>query len=167
MAKRVRSKSIRKVKARAFFATVYRVLARRYPPLSLEGSLSYGGRYNPPYQFGALYCGLTQTICWSELEKRIEGPIHRSRFKIVPIRARLQKVLDLTDPKVLLKLGIELKTLIHPTDRHLTRQIAVLAREAGFEAILAPSSAGPGQILAVFSDQLSSESKVEVVKKKK
>lgn len=76
-------------------------------------------------------------------------------------------MLDLTDPKVFSEIGVELESLIHPTDYHLTRQIALLAREAGFEAILAPSSTGPGQILAIFSDRLLYESKVEIVKRKK
>jgi len=167
VAKQIRSEYLRKVKPKAFQETVYRVLVRRFSPLSLEGSITFGGRYNPPYQFPALYCGFTPEICWSEIEKKIEGPIDRSRFKMTAIRVRLQKVLDLTDSKVLSALGIKPELLIHPTDHVLTRQIAILAREAGFEAILAPSSAGPEHILAIFSDRLSSKSKVEIVKRKK
>ena len=45
----------------------------------------------------------------------------------------------------------------------LTRQIAKEAREAGFEAIIAPSATGTGVILAIFSDCLDPRSRVEIV----
>ncbi len=136
-------------------------------PLSLEGSLMLGGRYNPPYQFGAIYCGWNEETCWAEIEKRLEGPVKRARFNVIPIRVHLNKVLDLTDPTVLSELKVERQDLTHPTDYTLTRRIANMAREAGFEAILAPSSASPGTIIAIFSDRLDTRSKLAVVKRRK
>lgn len=167
MAKRVRSQSIKKIKPRIFSARVFRIVARGFPPLSLEGSVAYGGRYNPPYQFGALYCGLSEEICQSEILKTLEGPIDRRRFIVASLSVRLQKVLDLTDEDIFAKLKIDSKSLIDPIDYNLTRRIAAEAREAGFEGILAPSARGTGRILAVFSDRLDRKSKITISKRRK
>lgn len=166
MPKAIRPALLKKIKAKPFRAKVYRIIARHYQhkPLSQEGSQSYGGRYNPPYQFGALYCGLSEEICWLEIEKRHEGPLKRTSFKLIPIHLHLKKVLDLTDSRVRTQLNIKLESLIHPTDYSVTLKIARAAREAGFEGILAPSSAGSGSILAIFLDRLLPQSKVIVRK---
>lgn len=166
MSKSVRSKRFGKIKPSKFRKRVYRIIARHYGqvPLSLEGSLIYGGRYNIPYQFGAIYCGITADVCWTEIEKKIEGPVKRSRFRVYQLQIYLQKVLDLTDPQVCTELKIYQESLIHPTQYVLTRQIAKEARNAGFEAIIAPSATGTGVILAIFSDSLDPRSRVEIVK---
>ncbi len=164
MPRAIRPALLKKIKAKPLRAKVYRIIALRYQhtPLSQEGSLSYGGRYNPPYQFGALYCGVSEEISWLEIEKRHEGPLKRSRFKLIPIHFHLQKILDLTDSRIRTQLNIKLESLTHPTDYTVTREIARIAREAGFEGILASSSAGSGNILAIFLDRLLPESKVIV-----
>jgi len=160
--KAIRPALLKKIKAKPLRARVYRIIARRYQHklFSQEGSLPYGGCYNPPYQSGALYCALSEEICWLEIEKRNEGPLKRGSFKFIPIHLHLQKVLDLTDSRIRTQLNIKLESLIHPTDYRVTREIARLAREAGFEGILAPSSAGSGSIFAIFLDRLLPQSKV-------
>lgn len=120
-----------------------------------------------PYQFGALYCGITEEVCWAEIEKKIEGPVKHSRFKVYQIRVDLQRVLDLTDPHVCNELKIAPEFLVHLSRYVLTQQIAKEAREIGFEAILAPSSTGAGVILAIFMDRLDLRSKIEIVDLKK
>ncbi|HLG21460.1 MAG TPA: RES family NAD+ phosphorylase [Candidatus Manganitrophaceae bacterium] len=134
------SERLRKIKPKGFQAKVYRILARHYQrqPLSLQGSLGLGGRYNPPYQFGALYCGLNEAVCWAEIEKKHEGPIRRDRFKLIPLHVRLTKVLDLTDLELLGRLQVAPEALTDPIDHSLTRRIAHEAREAGFEGIFWP-----------------------------
>ena len=121
MSKSVRSIRIEKIKSGKFRKRVYRINARHYgqTPLSLEGSLIYGGRYNIPYQFGALYCGITADVCWAEIEKKMEGPVKRSRFRVYKLQINLQKVLDLTDPQVCIELKIAQKSLIHPNQWQL------------------------------------------------
>jgi len=123
-----------------------------------------GGRYNPPYQFGAIYCGLSEATCWAEIDKKLEGPVRRKSFTVVALRINIQKVLNLSDPDLLSKLKIKRDQLTHPTDHTLTRLLAHTARALGFEAVLAPSSTGAGEILAIFSDCLIPPSKIAVVK---
>ncbi len=166
MSKQIRPALLKKTPSRTLQIKVYRVIVSQLAPLSLEGSLKFGGRYNTPYQFGAVYCAQKEETCWAEIEKKFEGPVKQSRFNVIPIRVHLNKVLDLTDPKVLSKLKITLQDLTLPNEYTLTRQIALSAREAGFEGIIAPSSAGPGTILAIFSDRLDSQSKLSIVKRR-
>jgi RES domain-containing protein len=132
----------------------------------MEGSITFGGRYNPSYQFGALYFGLTREICWKEIEKKNEGPVKRTRFKLLPIRVSLQKVLDLTDSSIQKVLALKNEDLVKPFDYDLTQKIAVRARQIGYEAVLAPSSAGEGKILAVFQDLLLQGSTLKIERKK-
>lgn len=169
MPKSIRSGRFGKIRSKRFRKRVYRIIARHYgrSPLSLEGSLIYGGRYNIPYQFGALYCGISEEVCWAEVEKKIEGPVKHSRFKVYQIRIDLQRVLDLTDSHVCNELKIAQESLVDQTQYVLTHQIAKKARETGFEAILALSSTGAGFILAIFTDRLDPRSKIEIVDLKK
>lgn len=126
----------------------------------MEGSVWFGGRYNPPGEFGALYCGLTTETCWAELETKHEGRLKRGGFRVVRVSVRLQRLLDLTASTVQDSLGLTADALTRPSDYALTRAIARSAREAGFEAILAPSAAGMGTILAIFADRLGEGSRV-------
>lgn len=134
--------------------------AYRDRALSLEGSLLIGGRYNPPFEFGALYGGESPEVCWAELEKKHEGPLKRGAFHIAPLAVRLRRVLDLTDPTICDHLGLTPEEITRPADYTVTRAIARAARAAGFEAILAPSSSGTGAILAIFTDRLGAGSTV-------
>jgi RES domain-containing protein len=111
-----------------------------------------------------LYCCLSKEICWLEIEKRNEGRLKRKAFKLIPLNIRLQKVLDLTDPRIRNQLKIKLESIAHPADHTVTWQIARISREAGLEGILAPSSAGSGSILAIFMDRLLPLSKVVIRK---
>jgi RES domain-containing protein len=160
----VHSRALRTVKPRRFAATVSRIIARVYGdrPLSLEGSLLYGGRYNPPSEFGALYCGLSPEICWAELENKHEGPLKRVAFRVVRVAVRLQRVLDLTEGAVQEMLGVTSADLTRRAEYTLTQAIARAARDTGFEAILAPSSTGTGAMLAIFADRLDDRSRVTV-----
>ena len=165
MSKPVSSKRLGKIKPKKLRKRVYRIIALYYEqlPLSLEGSLIYGGRYNKPYQFGALYCGINEEVCWAEIENRMEGPVKRSRFRVYQLQIHLQKVLDLTDPQICAELKIDTESLIHQNEYMFTRQISKEAREEGYEAIIAPSATGSGIILVIFSDRLDPRSKVEIV----
>lgn len=164
MALRLHPRTLRAVRPRRFEAAVYRIIAAAYRdrPLSLEGSVRYGGRYNAPGEFGALYCGLTTETCWTELEHKHEGPLKRSAFRVVRVSVRLQRVLDLTERTVQDALGVAPEALTRRAEYALTQAIAQSAREAGFEAILAPSSAGTGVILAIFTDRLGEGSRVAI-----
>jgi RES domain-containing protein len=139
----------------------YRLVSARYrEALSSErGAYLAGGRYNPPEQFGALYLGESPGVCRVELARQDLRSL--SRFVLGTFRVTLAKVCDLTDPAVLRALGIKRNDLVQD-DWLPTQQLGTLIREAGFEAALVPSAAGPHVNLVIFTDRLSDESEVRI-----
>lgn len=72
----------------------------------------------------------------------------------------LNRVCDLTDPKIRDRLGLQADDLVQD-DWSLTQEVATAVRDAGFEAILAPSAAGPHVNLIIFKDRLLPNSRVD------
>lgn len=151
------------------FRNVAQRFATRRDVLSTQGSVLSGGRYNFHGTYPVLYLSCDIHTCVEETTKSftqagtsVAQALPRT---IVGVEVRLTRVLDLTDPAVLRLLGITRLRLIR-TDwvtsqdvdgrEAFTQNIGRLARDAGLEAILAPSAALPrtGQNLCIFSDQL-------------
>lgn len=123
--------------------------------LSTGPSFAYGGRYNKSGEFGALYLGDTREICRQEKLKQVawrEDALPPQALGSVEIR--IDKVLDLTQEKILKALGITESQLIDPLDVSLPRALAQAAREAGIKALLAPSAAGERNNLVIFEDYI-------------
>ncbi len=156
-------KQLSDLPGRSLRGTFFRAVPAAFAaePLSLEGSLKHGGRYNPMGAFGALYCGESPAVCAGEIRKRAAGhPVLPHR--LARIQVHLQRVLDLTDPATVTTLGLRPEQLM-AEDWQPTQQLAAQARAAGFEALLVPSAVGPGRNLVVFSDRLDPESRVRLV----
>lgn len=134
--------------------------------LSILGSLLGERRYNIRGVFGALYLSSTPALTRAERVRHAGGdPANLPPQSIGAIQVKLTRVLDLTDPAVLKRLGAHVRDLTHPTDYSLTQKIAAAARAVGFEAILYPPVvASPGHNWAVFSDRLSRGSSVRALK---
>jgi RES domain-containing protein len=66
---------------------------------------------------------------------------------LVSIDVRVEPVLDLTDPEVLARLGIDPARLVgdRPADRTVCRRAAWAAVRDGHRGVLAPSAAQPGE----------------------
>ena len=126
-------------------------------PLSGEGGRIQGGRWNPAESFPTLYVGLTEDIVAAEFQ-RLALQSGRSTADFLPrqlyeIDVRLQLVLDLTDDEHVDALGLDLDDLVSD-DVTTTQAIGDAAHYLGTEAVLAPSAAGAGAALAVFTDRL-------------
>ena len=124
----------------------------------MDGAFQWGGRYNAPGEFGALYLSKTQKGCAAEITRR---PAHPTKYIIGKIRIKLGKVCDLTDEDLLKKLGL---TRDHLTADDLaeTQALGDLIRDAGFEGIIVPSAAGDFNNLVIFVDRLSSASSIDL-----
>jgi RES domain-containing protein len=127
-------------------------------PLSVEGSLRHGGRYNPLGAFGAIYCGENPAVCAAEIRRRAQRhPV--PRYRLARIQIDLHRVLDLTDPATLAALGLRAEDLV--TDNwEPTQRLGAAARAAGFEGLLVPSAAGPGRNLVIFPGRLDARSRI-------
>ncbi|MBI4759311.1 MAG: RES family NAD+ phosphorylase, partial [Chloroflexi bacterium] len=130
--------------------------------LSTEGSLQYGGRYNPPGEFGAIYLGESEAVCQAEMERAAH---HRGALRpmvLARVQVRLHKVADLRDAGTLQALGTRAGDILHATDYSTPRRLARLLRAAGAEGLLVPSVTGKGSNLVIFPENLSSDSGIEV-----
>lgn len=140
--------------------TFYRALLAAFgmEPLSVEGSLRHGGRYNPLGGFGAIYCGENPAVCAAEIHRRAQRhPVRR--YRLARIHIDLHRVLDLTDPATLAALGLRAEDLVTDTWEP-TQRLGAAARAAGFEGLLVPSAAGPGRNLVIFPDRLDARSRI-------
>jgi len=82
--------------------------------------------------------------------------------RLATIRVRLSRVLDLTSDRVRTSLGVSEADLV-AGDPVIPRAIGEAAHRLGYEAVLAPSAAGPGRVLAIFVDNRAAGSHLEIV----
>jgi RES domain-containing protein len=129
----------------------------------MDGALIYGGRYNTPGEFGALYLSKTLKGCAAEITRR---PAHPTNYIVGKTQVSLGKVCDLTDPELLKKLNLTKKQLT-ADDWDETQALGELIREAGFEGMIVPSAAGDFNNLVVFVDRLPATSKIRLEEVKK
>ena len=108
--------------------------------------------------FGAVYCGESRAVCVAEIRRRAAGqPV--SPHRLARIQVELHRVLDLTDPGTLAALDLRPEDLVGD-DWQRTQRLGAQARAAGFEGLLVPSAAGPGDNLVIFPDRLDARSRV-------
>jgi RES domain-containing protein len=81
--------------------------------------------------------------------------------RLATIHVRLSRVLDLTSDQVRASLGISDADLV-ADDAAVPRAIGEAAHHLGYEAVLAPSAAGAGRVLAIFVDNRAAGSLLEV-----
>jgi len=132
--------------------------AYRRSILTMDGAFRWGGRYNEPGEFGALYLSRTKKGCAAEVTRRAAPP---KKYLVGKIKVSLGKVCDLTDPTLRKKLKITKKQLV-ADDWSETQTLGKLIREAGFEGMIVPSAAGDFNNLVIFVDRLSGYSRVEL-----
>lgn len=115
------------------------------------------GRYHRAGEPGVWYASNREQGAWAELFRHFldEGvDPFEVRRRVGRVSVNLQ-VLDLTDETTRSHLGVSAADLVSD-DCSLTQAIACAARDAGFDAVLAPAAALPGcETLAVFAHALS------------
>jgi len=147
----------RKLSGAFWYRAVYRT--RKKSILNMDGALLHGGRYNPPDEFGALYLSESTKACIAEMKRRAKTP---PDYLVGEIKVNAQKICDLTDPILLGQLGLELDDVCSD-DWQITRILADLIRDSGFEGAFVPSAAGPYKNLVLFLDRFSNQSSVELI----
>lgn len=157
-AKRSVLKNIQKLAPSALSGTYFRSVSFEYQDevLDTHGSFEHGGRYNAMGEFGALYMSDSEELCKAEVEKRIKSGCADSHA-IRKVRIALTKVLDLTKPGNLRKLGITKQDLTQERNEGgwtLTQDVARLAYKSGYEAILSPSATSKGNNLTIFDKHI-------------
>lgn len=139
-----------------FSGTICRAVGTKYANssdlLTGEGAKKFGGRWNPPGLFGAVYGSLDP---YAALAETVGSYGHysipfeqRLPLVLVAIRCELRLVLDLADGKVRSQLGVSLQRFLdcdwqEAQDKNsegITQAIGRLAWESKIEAIFVPSA---------------------------
>ena len=139
---------------------VFRVVREGLDPLATTGSLKAGGRFNPANEFGALYTSLDATAAAKEVARGLRqrgidpGEFPEGAWWVYELEVKLESVLDLTDPDILEKTGLQRDSLVG-SSVDATRKIAGEARDQGYQALLVPSAAAAGsKNLVIFLDRI-------------
>ena len=105
---------------------------------------------------------------WTQPLREVARTVARGAVKrpgprdIARLRVRFSRVLDLTDPTTLAGLGLDSAALT-ADDVTTARELGEAANYLGYEAILAPSATGSGQILAVLVMNRAASSELSVL----
>lgn len=142
---------------------VYRHVAVDRHPLSGAGARSLGGRWNPPQSFATLYLADRKSTVEAEFSRMAwRQGLDPSSFlprRVYRLAVDLHSVVDLTGERARSEVFAEVD--LGSDDLAVTQAIGEAAQYLGREAILAPSAAGEGKVIAVFIDRLKPESRVE------
>ncbi len=123
-------------------------------PLDTSGTRLSGGRYNPRWEFEALYGSWSRELCLRDRD----GDREDARAHVAALDVQLEQVLDLSNPFVRMSFLLREEDLTGD-EWELTGRIGRVARDAGFEALLVPTNHG-GRSIVVFLDRLGPRSYV-------
>jgi RES domain-containing protein len=153
------------VERRAYEGMAYRHHAPAYGALSGDGARLHGGRWNPPASFGVVYAASDMATVDAEFRRLIERaglpPGSLQPRQLSTIRLKLRNVLDLRAADVLQALSLSRAELLGE-DLSLSQLVGEVAHELGYEAVIAPSVTGEGDVIAVFPDNRGTESTIEI-----
>lgn len=118
----------------------------------------------PPESFSVIYTASSVGTVDAEFRRVLASaslPVVRPRV-LATIRLDLARVLDLRSDDVRRALGIRHED-ITGDDPSIPRAIGEAAQYLGYEAVVAPSATGVGDVVAVFLTNRAPESTIEVV----
>ena len=160
----------------ALTGTAFRAVNLRHveTPLSAVGSVLTGGRYNAKGAFEALYLAENPTTTLLEVQfaassgGRFVAQPH-DPYVVFSVAFRLQRLVDLHDPRSLARLGLSPVNLQRPWrlkqargERVFTQEIGQALFDLGHESLNYPSATDGTANLAVFPDNLSPGSSLEI-----
>lgn len=125
-----------------------------------------GGRWNLPGSFAVIYAAPDLETVDAEFDRAVRrARLSREQLRprqLATLRLDLRNVLDLRDEAVLQILGLAREELVQD-DVTLPQLLGDVAHDVGYEAVLAPSAASSGDVIAIFPDNRLPESSLEVV----
>ncbi len=141
---------------------VYRHMFANYHP-HLENRR--GARWNPP-DVPAIYTSLERQTVLAEAEHHIASQPLRPRAArtVYTMRASLSSVLDLRDPDILARVGLQLQSLVD-TDWSRCQLVGGATEFLGHDGLLIPSARAQGTNLVIFPNRRDPAEELEIIDK--
>jgi RES domain-containing protein len=156
------SNALQKLVPKTLKGRWYRTVKNKYRTKvkSPEGSAKVEGRYHTTDVDMVIYLSDSPTLSMNESSKAFQTvPLKESAWYTATFTVELKRVLDLTDPEALSRLGVTPADLVQPKPGgyRVPQEIAKEARANAFEAILAPTARPgmSGKNLVVFLEVLA------------
>jgi RES domain-containing protein len=141
-----------------------------------EGARRYGGRWNPPGSFAAVYASLSpetalaETLAMARRYGLLDATV--TPRVLAALRIDRARILDLTDGATRQRLGVSAARMVgEPWPAHnqrgreaLTQAIGRVAHEAGLAGLRVPSAADPrGENVVLFPDRVAEAGSLAIV----
>lgn len=145
-----------------FQGEVWRHIPAGNFPLHVGYILKAEGRWNVPGEYGCIYTALTRQGAEAEYIKHLSrygsSPAMSSPRDLITLIVNASPILDQTSKKTsLVDPGSPFLTGSKLEDIEKCRELADLARDRGFQGILAPSASLPGEKnLIIYVDGIAS-----------
>ena len=139
----------------SFHGFVTRFMYEMYRHAAMpKGAMRVGQRYNPP-GVAAIYTSFSRACALAEFTQNTPDDEPMSAATMVSLDVRLQRVLDLTNSRILRQLGTTMEELCAPRipdQPHAALSVGTLAAELRVDGIIAPSAVFDGKNLVIYPD---------------
>ncbi|WP_006247459.1 RES family NAD+ phosphorylase [Mycolicibacterium tusciae] len=138
--------------------TCARYTGARRDPLSGEGARRFGGRWNPPLLFSAIYLADSAQACMVEVERAAQAAsttpekLLEASYRLHTIDATDLAVLDLTTPEAREVVGLE-DDDIHGDDWSACQAVGHAAWFLHVQGVLVPAAGGVGLVITAYEQR--------------
>ncbi|SIN53623.1 Uncharacterized conserved protein [Mycobacteroides abscessus subsp. abscessus] len=138
--------------------TCARYTAAHRDPLSGEGARRFGGRWNPPLLFSAIYLADSAQACMVEVERAAQASsttaeqLLEASYRLHTIEAINLAVLDLTTPEAREAVGLE-DDDIFGDDWAACQAVGHAAWFLHVQGVLVPAAGGVGLVITAYEQR--------------
>lgn len=136
----------------------FRYTGAHRDPLSGEGARRFGGRWNPPLLFSAIYLSDSAQACMVEVERAAQAAstnpekMLEASYRLHTIEAADLAVLDLTTPEARDAVGLEDED-IHGEDWSACQAVGHAAWFLHVQGVLVPAAGGVGLVITAYEQR--------------
>jgi RES domain-containing protein len=138
--------------------TCFRYTSAHREPLSGEGARRFGGRWNPPLLFSAIYLADSAHACMVEVERAAQAAsttpekMLEAHYRLHAIDATDLAVLDLTTPEAREAVGLE-DDDIYGDDWSACQAVGHAAWFLHVQGLLVPAAGGVGLVITAYEQR--------------
>lgn len=138
--------------------TCFRYTGAHRDPLSGEGARRFGGRWNPPLLFSAIYLADSAQACMVEVERAAQTAsttaekMLEAAYRLHTVDATDLAVLDLTTPEAREAVGLE-DDDIYGDDWSACQAVGHAAWFLHVQGVLVPAAGGIGLVITAYEQR--------------